>query len=377
MNLIDQVTQHRKGIKHEAISFSLSEPVSMYRSEPKEVEINPDFQRLFRWSREQQSSFVESLILEIPIPPLFFYETQEGRWDLLDGLQRFSTIIRFMAGGEVPAAAQGIAANEDDWHYDNENNIDTTLQLLPGEYLTELQGLSFSTLPSQLQLNLKRARLQVSVLKRETDRMYKYEVFKRLNRGGSQLEDQEMRNCSVRLLSNRFPEFLRSAAENQKFRDAIALSEAGYRNGLVEELALRFFAMKNHATHFRHDVSEFITKFMEEVARNTTPFNYESETQLFNKTWDLIHAAAPEGDAFRARANNRPIGPFSPALFELVSIGIAANIPAVEQLAPAVLATKMAQTAAEARSRGLTGAGSNSRIKTLNRIDFGKHAFSH
>src|ERR1051325_1038260 len=106
MNLIDQVTQHRKGIKHEAISFSLSEPVSMYRSEPKEVEINPDFQRLFRWSREQQSSFVESLILEIPIPPLFFYETQEGRANLVGGLQRFSTIIGFMAGGEVPAAAR-------------------------------------------------------------------------------------------------------------------------------------------------------------------------------------------------------------------------------------------------------------------------------
>src|SRR6266498_2229424 len=140
MNLIDQVTQHRKGIKHETISFSLSELVSMYRSEPKEVEINPDFQRLFRWSREQQNSFIESLILEIPIPPLFFYETQEGRWDLLDGLQRFSTIIRFMAGGEIPADVQGIAGNEADWHYDNENNTDTTLQLLPGEYLTELEG---------------------------------------------------------------------------------------------------------------------------------------------------------------------------------------------------------------------------------------------
>src|ERR1051325_3691219 len=96
----------------------------MYRSEPNEGGINPDFQRVFRWSREQQRSVVESLMFEIPIPPRFFYETKKGRWDLLDGLQRFSTIIRFMAGGAVPAAAQGIAANEDDWHYDNENNID-------------------------------------------------------------------------------------------------------------------------------------------------------------------------------------------------------------------------------------------------------------
>jgi hypothetical protein len=100
MNLLEQVADHRKGIKHETITFSLSELVSMYRTEPKEIEINPNFQRLFRWSREQQGSFIESLILEIPIPPIFFYEMQDGRWDLLDGLQRISTIIRFLTPGE-------------------------------------------------------------------------------------------------------------------------------------------------------------------------------------------------------------------------------------------------------------------------------------
>ena len=78
---------------------------------------------------------------------------------------------------------------------DYDNQIDETLQLLAGEYLTELAGLTFTRLPAQLQLNLKRARLHVYVLKRETKNMYKYEVFKRLNRGGMWLEDQEMRNC--------------------------------------------------------------------------------------------------------------------------------------------------------------------------------------
>ncbi len=78
MNLLDEVQLHRKGIKHETLTFSISELVNMYVSEPKEMKIDPDFQRLFRWSREQQSSFIESLILEIPLPPLFFYETETG-----------------------------------------------------------------------------------------------------------------------------------------------------------------------------------------------------------------------------------------------------------------------------------------------------------
>ena len=100
--LLDQVKQHRKGIKHETLTYSLAELVNMYKTTPKEIVIQPDFQRLFRWTRKQQSDFVESLVLEIPIPPLFFYENPDGVWDLLDGLQRFSTILRFFNDSDVP-----------------------------------------------------------------------------------------------------------------------------------------------------------------------------------------------------------------------------------------------------------------------------------
>ncbi|MDQ6621985.1 MAG: DUF262 domain-containing protein [Verrucomicrobiota bacterium] len=203
--LVEQVESNRRVIKHEVLSFSLSELVNMYYAKPQEVNINPTFQRLFRWSREQQSSFVESLILEIPIPPLFFYEKEDGVWELLDGLQRFSTVLRFFSTATIPGSAEGLPGNEDDWHDENENNPDAPLQLLAGEYLTHLNGLSFASLPAQLQLNLKRARLQIYILKRETDPMYKYEIFKQLNRGGAEIADQEIRNCSVRMLSDEFP----------------------------------------------------------------------------------------------------------------------------------------------------------------------------
>jgi hypothetical protein len=113
----------------------------------------------------------------MPIPPLFFFETAEGSWDLLDGLRRLSTIIKFIGTGkDTPDDVQGVRGNEDIWHYDNEQSLEEPLQLLAGEYLTELKGLTFVRLPTQLQLNFKRARLHVYVLKRETKPMYKYDL---------------------------------------------------------------------------------------------------------------------------------------------------------------------------------------------------------
>ncbi len=374
--LLDQVKQHRKGIKHETLTFSLAELVNMYETTPKEIVIQPDFQRLFRWTRKQQSDFIESLILEIPIPPLFFYENPDGVWDLLDGLQRFSTILRFINNTEVPTEHQGVSGNENEWHYDHQNDLAMPLQLIAGDYLDKLSGFSFRTLPTQLQINLKRARLHIYVLKRETDPMYKYEVFKRLNRGGTQAEDQEIRNCSVRLLGKDFPEFLKEIAADQNFRQALDRSEEDERNGYIEELALRFLALKNSGTNFKHDVSAFMTAYMEDVARKTLKFDYSQERTIFLETWKIVNNALPNGEAFRGRtSNDRPAGPFSPLLFEIVSVGIADNIQYVKTLPSGKLKEKITALLREVPAKNVTGSGSNSRRKTIGRMELGKSWF--
>lgn len=374
--LLEQVKQYRKGIKHEELTFSLAELVNMYEATPREIVIQPDFQRLFRWSRKQQSDFIESLVLEIPIPPLFFYENPDGIWDLLDGLQRFSTILRFFNLTDIPADHQGVSGNDNDWHYDNQNDLATPLQLIGGDYLNQLSGFSFSTLPTQLQINLKRARLHIYVLKRETDPMYKYEVFKRLNRGGTQAEDQEIRNCSVRLLGKEFPEFLKEVAADSNYREALGRSDEDERNGYVEELSLRYFALKNSGANFKHDVSDFMTAYMEDVARKTLRFDYPQERAVFLDTWKAIKNALPNGEAFRGRTrNDRPAGPFSPLLFEIVSIGIATNIEYVKTLSPDELKETITKLLHEVPSLNVTGAGSNARKKTIGRIELGKNWF--
>jgi hypothetical protein len=289
---------------------------------------------------------------------------------LLDGLQRFSTVLRFFASGEIPKEAQGIKGNEDEWHDEHENDLIAPLQLLAGEYLTHLQGLSFASLPSQLQLNLKRARLKIYILKRETDPMYKYEIFKRLNRGGAEIADQEIRNCSVRMLSNDFPDFLQTVVKNDDFTRAVGLPEEQQKRAGLEELALRFFATKNYGEHFTHDVSEFLTDYMQEVARKSLPFDKDAEKQVFDEVWHLVVEALPDGEAFQGKSeDNKSFGPFSPTLFEMITVGIANNRDTISKLSADARRAKIVDLIKEAKRQNLTGSGSNTRKKFAKRLE--------
>nr|WP_275936642.1 DUF262 domain-containing protein [Labilithrix luteola] len=362
--LLEQVEKHRKEIKHEVITYGLSELITMHKAE--DIQISPDYQRTFRWNRDQQTLFIESLILEIPFPPVFFYENDDGRWELLDGLQRLSTIIKFMGSGkDVPADCRGASKNEVDWHDDTQNILAEPLQLRETEYLSELGGFTFVRLPTSLQLNLKRARIQIYVLKRETHSSYKYEVFKRLNSGGEPLSEQEVRNCATRLFDNKFPDFIQKTSELPTFRQAIKLDDDELRAARADELTLRFFTMKNWHDVFKHDVGELLTEFMKHVASQKIEFDYDQERGLFEKTWAVIAAAVPNGAIFRPRGG----GMFSPTVFELVSLAVAFNIDDAFELEPAALAQKLDELVASAKAEGLTGAGSNSRKKTRGRVD--------
>jgi len=134
--------------------------------------------------------------------------------------------------------------------------------------------------------------------------------------------------------------------------------------------------MKNAEALFKHDVAAFLTEYMEEVARKGFAFDFERERLLFERVWKRVAPTLPDGEAFRGRRGNRSVGPFSPALFEIVSIGIARNIDSVEKSEPGQLRRRIFAAIDEARSKGFTGAGSNSRAKTLGRLQFATQWFS-
>src|ERR1700719_5196991 len=92
--LQDEVEKAQRAVRTDAYQMSVGEIVSMYRE--GELVINPDFQRLFRWEMGQKSKLIESLLLGIPLPSIFVFETDDAKWELIDGLQRVSTILEFM-----------------------------------------------------------------------------------------------------------------------------------------------------------------------------------------------------------------------------------------------------------------------------------------
>ena len=113
---------------------------------------------------------------------------------------------------------------------------------------------------------------------------------------------------------------------------------------------------------------------MERVAKREIPFDYEQEERLFRKTWQEIDRALTEGEAFRAKSQQGTSqGPFSPTLFEMVSLAVAQRLAAISKLSSEALSQKIIELINEARQRNLTGSGSNSRRKTLGCLELARN----
>ena len=92
--LAEEITGAQRFVRTDAYQMSIGEIVSMY--DTGEIIVDPEFQRLFRWNIGQKSKLIESLLLGIPVPSIFVFEKDDGKWELVDGLQRISTVLEFM-----------------------------------------------------------------------------------------------------------------------------------------------------------------------------------------------------------------------------------------------------------------------------------------
>src|SRR5271166_5021020 len=102
--LAKEIVKAQRLVRTDAYQMSIGEIVSMYDN--REIIIDPEFQRLFRWDISQKSKLIESLLLGIPLPSIFVFEKENGTWELIDGLQRISTILEFM--GKLPSLTGGL-----------------------------------------------------------------------------------------------------------------------------------------------------------------------------------------------------------------------------------------------------------------------------
>jgi len=92
-SIVAELESARQSVATDDYPMSIGEIINIYKA--GELEINPQFQRYFRWNAKQKSNLIESLLIGIPVPPIFVYERDSGVWELIDGLQRVSTILEF------------------------------------------------------------------------------------------------------------------------------------------------------------------------------------------------------------------------------------------------------------------------------------------
>lgn len=285
-NLIENIDSQIIKIRTKSLDVSFNELYDMYKN--NELTISPDYQRLFRWEEEKQSRFVESLILEMPVPPIFVIETEDGVYELIDGLQRISSYLHFRG--------ERLGETKDDF-----------LVLHGCDIVEDLNGITFDLLPKALQIKIKRSFVRMEVIKKESETSLKYHMFKRLNTGGELLSAQEIRNCTIRLLGSKGIDFLEECSKNTDFTaviNRVALEKRKTRYD--QELILRFFAIKNDIDNYKYPVTEYLTRYLEKITTGEASFDYEKEKHIFEKTFQFINENWGE-EAFSGKTINGTI----------------------------------------------------------------------
>ena len=345
--LLTDIETSRNTLQTDKLDMSFGEIISMYDRE--EIIINPDFQRLYRWSDYQKTRFIESVIIGIPIPPVFVAEDDSGRWELVDGLQRLSTIFSFFGNlkGE---------------------NVKNKWMLGAGDMLQSLDGYNVDTLPLKIQLNIKRAVCRVEIIKWNSEYDLRFELFNRLNTGGSPLTNQEIRNSLYRSISSVFNDFLKEMAGNTNFIKSVNVPKEQVDQLYLEELVLRFMSLFQNRKNVKKSIAQHMTDFMKEAVMDKN-FNYDKYRTVFNRTFEILK---PLG----ASVFNRKNGQFSTAIFDTTVIGIAENIHLYGGAKSQVLKTKITEVRSDEVYQAMTRSGGNNSVERVKkRLEFAKSIF--
>lgn len=371
MGLQEELENRRKEIRTDSYSMSVGELINLY--ENREIEIHPEFQRFFRWSPTQKSRFIESLLIGLPIPQVFVSQRENGTWDVVDGLQRLSTIYEFA----------GVLRDENE-----QIKAPLTLELV--DSLPSLLGKKWDN-PSDLEnsldqtqrLLIKRAKIDVAILKQESDPMAKYELFQRLNTGGSIATDQEIRNCLL-IMSNRdVYRWLKGLSQNDAFQSCISLSDKARQEQYDLELLLRFLIFRSMDNETLgeipyKEISDFITRWTIDFSDHLE-INYALEETAFNTTFKILSDHLEE-NSFRKYNHQKDkfMGGFLVSAFEAVSLGVGYHHAKLANTRINVLdrvKTLWADTRFTSSLGGAPGGSINTRKRIQNILPIGRELF--
>ncbi|WP_439427103.1 DUF262 domain-containing protein [Micromonospora sp. LA-10] len=317
-SLQEEIEDGRSIVKADALSMSIGELVNLYKS--RELVIRPEYQRLFRWPLEKKSRLIESILLGIPLPSIFVMQRHDGIWEVIDGLQRISTILEFMGELVDEATGEPVPASS----------------LTATKYLQSLAGMTFEsdeapTLTPGQRIGLKRSKIDVKILLPESDDKAKYELFDRLNSGGETASDQEVRNVQLLMADRSFFQWLTELRDNEDFKDCTLVTSRQGEQQYDLELVCRFLALLGSSDDELKgmlDVDSYLTERM--LASATDPsYDRSSVADIFSGTFALLNDALG-AECFRRYdpPKERFVGGLLVSAFEAVTTGVASNLGA-------------------------------------------------
>ncbi len=275
-----------------------------------QIDLNPDYQRNYVWgmSPELPSRLIESLLLEIPIPPMYFGKMSSKKLEVIDGQQRLHTLIDFVSN-KFP------------------------LQRL--QRLSSLNGKLFRDLSEEHQAMVLDATIHTIVIDAGNNHNLRYEVFERLNRGSIPLNEQELRNCVYR---GPFCNLLADLEKDPLWRK-IKGSEIPEPRFLEREMILRFFAFANRINSYTGRLKSFLNEYMAEYAPKS-PEAIKTETARFHQTLQNIYIVFGQnagrlystGTEDQPTTNGKWDTRFSISAFDIQASALMSHVPIKVQL---------------------------------------------
>lgn len=290
----NQLDALRKEINYDTRDYSIDFLVDQFRS--NEFYIPDEYQRKFIWQQKNKSLFIESVLLGLPIPFMFFADSDDGRCEIVDGAQRTQTLEEFMDGG---------------------------FKLKNLSVLTSLNTFRYSDLPETYKRKFNKTTLRIVVLSEETTTESRREIFNRINTAGKRARSIEVRRGSY---EGPFMSFIEHCASNPLFIELCPISENGRKRYEHLELVLRFFAYHDRYKEFKHDVDKFLDQYVED---SQNCFDQNAMEQTFIQMLNFVKANYPYG--FRKLKNSKT----TPRVrFEAISVGSSLALETNPNLTP-------------------------------------------
>jgi hypothetical protein len=282
----EQIVEQSKRIEFFITEYSVELLASKMQSGDFEI---PPYQREDTWEPERKSRFIESLLMGLPIPFLFFWEKSEsGKLEIVDGSQRLRTIQQFVLGGMVLGEL---------------------------DVLTELEGMRFADLPESRQRKIKNRSIRGIVLNEHADEHARFEIFDRINTGSKIANKAEVRRGA---LIGPFLDLVISLAEDDSFAELAPVPEKSVRLREREELVTRFFAYSDGLDGYKDRPSDFLFEYAKKMNAHFTahPEDVEVYRQRFMDTTAFVSQVFPFG--FR---RNHGLKATPRTRFEAIAIG--------------------------------------------------------